>query len=272
MSLSAFLRDPCISLNVTLDDKPAALQAIAECAHQSPLLGGASVPRILELLQDRERAGSTAFGSGVAIPHCQLQEATDFVVGLITTPTGVDFGASDGSPTRLIMFIIAPANKPKRHIKLLSSISRTLCSHGAFDELMKVRTPAEARTILLAHDASSGETKPGKGGSLLHIFVEDEPVFQELLTALEALELAGLTVIDAQPAETFLVHVPLFAAFSQDPQHGSCKIIVAVAAPSRLQEVMASIESVTGALGEQTGVLVAVQELSHLTGALAVEV
>jgi len=47
-------------------------------------------------LKDREEVGSTGFGNEIAIPHCVIDNISDFVVGVLVIPDGVDYNSIDG--------------------------------------------------------------------------------------------------------------------------------------------------------------------------------
>ena len=91
---------------------------IVQTARKCSILKNVSDEEILNGLQDRESLGSTGFGKGIAIPHCRLKSVSDFVVGIMTVPAGVDFEALDGEAVNFIIFI--------HNVKLASFICHTL--------------------------------------------------------------------------------------------------------------------------------------------------
>src|SRR4030042_497855 len=108
MKLADVLHKECIAVNARLSDKTEVLQEVARLAKKSSILDSVSEQEILAGLQARESLGSTGVGKGIAIPHCRLKTVKDFVVGIVTVPSGVDFDALDAGKVRLIVFIIAP--------------------------------------------------------------------------------------------------------------------------------------------------------------------
>lgn len=71
----------------------------------------------------REKEQSTAVGKGTAIPHGRVDSGT-FIGGVLgILPEGVDFGAPDGMPVKLIMLIVTPKEHEKRHLEVLASLS-----------------------------------------------------------------------------------------------------------------------------------------------------
>ena len=124
MKLTELLRNECIRVGSTVDDKAMALCEVAALAKKSKVLKNIPEETILEALQERETLGTTAFGQGIAIPHCRMEGVRDFVVGLLTVPEGVSFEAEDGKKVHLLVFIIAPKENNNTHIRLLSAISQ----------------------------------------------------------------------------------------------------------------------------------------------------
>ena len=124
MKLTELLRPECVRTGSTVDDKAMALCEIAALAKKSNILREIPEEVILESLQERETLGTTAFGHGIAIPHCRMEGVRDFVVGLLTVPEGVEFEAEDGKKVNLLVFIIAPKKSRNTHIRLLSAISQ----------------------------------------------------------------------------------------------------------------------------------------------------
>jgi len=124
MKLADVLHKECIVVNAELSDKAEALRQVAGLAKKSNVLENVSEQEILVGLQGRESLGSTGVGKGIAIPHCRLKNVKDFVVGVVTVPSGVDFDALDAEKVRLIVFIIAPEVVSAKHVRLLSVISQ----------------------------------------------------------------------------------------------------------------------------------------------------
>lgn len=124
-------------------------EAFAELARR---LGEAGVIRdpedLARRLSDRERLGSTALGSGAAIPHLKLAGLADPVIAVGTFPAGVDFGPPGGAPVRLMFLVLSPADSPALHLQILARISRLLRLPGVADNLQKASTPDEVRTAL----------------------------------------------------------------------------------------------------------------------------
>jgi PTS system nitrogen regulatory IIA component len=123
-------------------------QALEELAAKAAVLTGRAEREILEILQQRERLGSTGIGSGVAIPHGKLPKL-DRLVGLFARlEKPIEFEALDGHPVELIFLLLAPEGAGADHLKALARIARLL-RDGATAEKLRASADANALYALL---------------------------------------------------------------------------------------------------------------------------
>ncbi|MDO5749805.1 MAG: fructose-specific PTS transporter subunit EIIC [Rothia sp. (in: high G+C Gram-positive bacteria)] len=73
----------------------------------------------------RESKTDTGIPGGIAIPHCRSAAVTEPTLAMARPNPAVDFGAKDG-PADLIFFIAAPDGADQAHLKLLSTLARSL--------------------------------------------------------------------------------------------------------------------------------------------------
>lgn len=268
MRLADVLRPECVKVRANFEDKAFALCEIASLAKRSPICQRISEEAILEALQERETLGSTAIGEGIAIPHCRIKGIKDFVVGLITVPNGVDFDAPDNQKTRLLVFIIAPTDRPTTHIRLLSSLSRALQDPQSVLKLLKARDVNTITGHLVQLTGPDIRTDRPNPKSQLHVFVQDEPIFKEILATISGLETSSLAVMDAENSRHYLSTLPLYAGMKKSSRPDICKVIVAIVEQKLSNEIIRRIEAVTGPLQECSGVMVTVQDLAYSAGSL----
>jgi len=101
-------------------------QILQELAAKAAELTGQSERTILEILQQREKLGSTGVGNGVAIPHGKLQKLGN-VFGLFARlERPIDFEALDSQPVDLIFLLLAPEGAGADHLKALARVARLL--------------------------------------------------------------------------------------------------------------------------------------------------
>ncbi|MHC4712141.1 MAG: PTS sugar transporter subunit IIA [Planctomycetota bacterium] len=78
-----------------------------------------------ELLK-REDKMSTGIGRGVAIPHTRSAKVKEPVAALGVSPEGVDFGAVDEEPVRIIFTFITPESQRQLHLATLAEAVKLL--------------------------------------------------------------------------------------------------------------------------------------------------
>lgn len=269
MKLNELLRSECIRIRSNADDKALVLCEIADLAKQCRALKNVSEDAILEALQDRETLGATAFGNGVAIPHCRMRDIEDFVVGIMTLPHGVDFESEDRVPVRLVVFLIAPRHQDNAHIRLLSAISQALQDSAAVEEMIQAKDADSLRHRFLTEAGQDISEQLPVARNLVQVYVQDEKVFQVILEKLAGMENSSLTITNIESPRVYLAQSPLYAGFS-DNGHKSGKLISMVIRRRLCNEAIRRIESVTGSLMQCTGVMVTAQELNYAGGTLDV--
>lgn len=268
MKLADVLRKECISANVRVGDKAEALQEVVRLAKKSDDLNDVGEQDLLLALKARESLGSTGIGKGVAIPHCRLKSVKDFVVGAMTVPLGVDFDALDDEKVRLIVFIIAPEVVSNKHVRLLSVISQRLLTPNALEEIVAGQTPQDVYDRFLQYRDVDIDDKERVTRSLIHVFIQNEDNFRDILQILTGVESGSLVVLGAENAGVYLSKLPLFASFWTDEPSNFSRIIIAAVDKKLTNETLRRIESVTGDLNKSTGVMVTVQNVDYAAGSL----
>ncbi len=78
---------------------------------------------ILHTVREREQIWPTAIGKGVAIPHGRSLVVPELTIVFGRSAAGVDFGAEDGEPVRLVFLILAPYHdKENRYLPALGKV------------------------------------------------------------------------------------------------------------------------------------------------------
>lgn len=107
-----------------------------------------SKDRLVEVLLEREKLGSTAIGEGIAIPHGKLPMISSVISVFGRSRAGVDFNSLDGGPTKLFFLLVAPEDSSGAHLKALARVSRLLRDKAFRERLLLVETREELyRTI-----------------------------------------------------------------------------------------------------------------------------
>lgn len=268
MTLFTALVPECVAAGVSLADKAEALRRIVGLAKTCPALADVSEADILNGLETRESLGSTGFGQGIAIPHCRLADVSDFVVGIMTVPNGVDFAALDDEKVRFIAFIIGPEDEPRKHIKLLSGISQALTLPGVVDEMVAAPSAESLHEQFLRHVRDELEPLSDDGRCLFHVLVQDESLFEDILQVFGGIESSSAVVLSAENAGVYLSHTPLFADIWRDNPTRFCRVIVATVNKTISNETIRRIERTTGPLAKRSDVMIVVQDVFYCAGGI----
>ena len=128
-------------------------QVFQELAERAARATGLDERRILEVLLERERLGTTGVGNGIAIPHGRL-DGLDRLYGFFARiEAPVDFDAIDSAPVDLVFLLLAPESAGADHLKALARVSRLLRDRNMCDKLRGSRT-ADALYALLTESAT----------------------------------------------------------------------------------------------------------------------
>lgn len=140
MGLGLIARPELVFLNVPGPDGPTALRAMADRLQEAGVVADAD--ELYRRLWEREKLGSTAIGSGVAIPHCKMPGLEEVIVAVGVAARGLDFESEEGQPVRLLFVVISPEASPAAHLQALSSISKWVKRNPRFDRLSDLDSPA----------------------------------------------------------------------------------------------------------------------------------
>lgn len=150
MRISEFLSPQAVVPHLSAQTKPEALKELAEVLCKSyPHL-----PRekVLDVLRERERLGSTGIGDGVAIPHAKLPGIPSLAATFGVSRSGIDFEACDGKRAHLFFALVAPENSAGLHLKALARISRLFRNAAFRDAILKASTAEEIYALIAQED------------------------------------------------------------------------------------------------------------------------
>ncbi|CAN7511731.1 PTS IIA-like nitrogen regulatory protein PtsN [Phenylobacterium sp. LjRoot219] len=148
MQIGELLDRNAIALRVSAANKRQALALVAEIAARSL---GIDAPHILDALAEREQAGSTGVGHGVAAPHARLEGLQRMRGVFVRLEQPVEFESVDDQPVDLIFALFAPVDAGAEHLRALAKVSRLLRHADLRQQLRQART-ADAVHALLVQD------------------------------------------------------------------------------------------------------------------------
>jgi len=130
-------------------------QVIQELAARAAELTGQSERAILEVLQQRERLGSTAVGNGVAIPHGKLPKLGRLFGLFARLERPIEFEALDNQKVDLVFLLLAPESAGADHLKALARVARLLRDPDVARKLRESRDSDALYAVLLMPPAAS---------------------------------------------------------------------------------------------------------------------
>jgi nitrogen PTS system EIIA component len=151
LRISEFLISEAVVSDLRARDKQEILRELSTAlARAHPSLKG---DRLVEVLREREKLGSTGIGEGVAIPHGKLPGLTQLVAAFGVSRQGVDFEAIDGKPTHLFFALVAPENSAGVHLKALARISRLFKNPRFRASILEAPSAAAIHALIVQEDA-----------------------------------------------------------------------------------------------------------------------
>lgn len=105
---------------------------------------------VLEMLNQRERLGSTGIGKGIAIPHGRTTSASDIMIAFGRSENGIEYDSIDGKPVHLIFMIIAPPqDENNMYLPILGKMVEILSKSKVRNKLMSTDTYSDFVDILI---------------------------------------------------------------------------------------------------------------------------
>jgi PTS system nitrogen regulatory IIA component len=108
--------------------------------------------RLIPVLLERERLGSTGIGDGIAIPHGKLKDLDQLLLSFGKSNLGVDFESMDGKPVHLLFLLVAPENSTGIHLRALARIARLLKNAPVRKRLLSANTQDEIYAVITQED------------------------------------------------------------------------------------------------------------------------
>ncbi len=108
--------------------------------------------KVVEVLLEREKLGSTGIGDGIAIPHGKMKGIEELVASFGRSIQGVNFESVDNKPAHLFFLLVTPENSAGVHLKALARISRLLKDPSFRNRLMEARDRQDLFQIIVEVD------------------------------------------------------------------------------------------------------------------------
>jgi PTS system nitrogen regulatory IIA component len=157
MQIGELLDRNAIALRVSAANKRQALAVVAELAARNLGLDAADV---LDALTEREQAGSTGVGHGVAAPHARLAGIERMRGVFVRLEQPVAFDAIDDQPVDLIFALFAPLDAGSEHLRALARVSRSLRQADLRERLRQSRSADAMHALLVQEGGPAAAARP----------------------------------------------------------------------------------------------------------------
>jgi PTS system nitrogen regulatory IIA component len=104
--------------------KKRLFETVASLVSESD--SGLASSEVYGSLLAREKLGSTALGSGIAIPHCRISGCSQAQGFLFTLSEAIDFDAPDGKPVDVLFVLLVPEEAHQEHLNILAGLAKLL--------------------------------------------------------------------------------------------------------------------------------------------------
>lgn len=142
---SPLLHPGFVNLDLTATAQNAAILETARQLSTHPAMGNFSI--FCDELLDREAAGATHLGNGVALPHARTAQVDQILVAAGRSAAGVKF-ADVASPVRLIFVVAAPKNQIGEYLATVGIMARSLRNAASLQRLLECTAPDEFVKVL----------------------------------------------------------------------------------------------------------------------------
>lgn len=153
MRIVEFLNPQSVIVPLASHTKSAVLRELCEALETAK--PGLGVDRLTQVLEEREKLGSTGIGDGVAIPHGKISGVTQLIASFGISKEGIAFDAMDGKLAHLFFALLAPENSAGLHLKALARISRLFKNNPFRETLLSLPDAAHVYQFMTDEDLKS---------------------------------------------------------------------------------------------------------------------
>lgn len=147
MQMDQIFKIGFLNENMLAKTKTEALEELVDAL----IKGGLKLDsaKVIEVLQQREKLGSTGIGDGLAIPHGKISSLDEIVVSFGRSKKGVDFDSLDGKPVHIFFLLLAPENSVGQHLKALARISKMLKKANFRQKLIETDSKSDLYKLII---------------------------------------------------------------------------------------------------------------------------
>lgn len=98
---------------------------------------------------NREKAANTGIGLGWACPHGRVAGEGDLFCAIGWSPSGIEYGSSDGTPVRIVVMHYIPDSQKNVYLREISGLAKAIQRNPALGELSSAKDLGEVRHRLI---------------------------------------------------------------------------------------------------------------------------
>lgn len=140
MTIRELLNQNLVEIGAELYSKEEALDELIRLQKNSGAIY--NVKALKREIREREKAGNTAISCRIAIPDVAHSGSAHTAISAVTVKNGVDYGAPDQRPVRLI-FMIAGKSGSDEHIRVKERLQKLLADPGFTAQLCSAQSRKE---------------------------------------------------------------------------------------------------------------------------------
>jgi PTS system fructose-specific IIC component len=152
MRISNMLQTEGVLLHADISAPADALGILVELQENQGIITNGTA--CYNALFDRENAGTTAIGGGIALPHAVSRSIQHPGIAALTLRRGIEWGAEDKLPVDLFFMITVPPEEQSVKLQMLARLVNLLANTNFVDSLREA-TSREGFLRLIAEEESA---------------------------------------------------------------------------------------------------------------------
>ena len=112
--------------------------------------------KVVRVLREREKIGSTGIGKGIGVPHAKHDSVEKLIGAFARSRSGIQFDALDGEPVYLVFLLLSNKRLTSQHLDALKCVSRFLREDNYCKFLRAAADKKEIRELFKEADGKIG--------------------------------------------------------------------------------------------------------------------
>ncbi len=147
--LAEFLVQDAVIPELNADRSNHAIRELVTALGSVLRLGSDAIDAITQEILKNELQGTTALGSGFALPHLKHSAVPRVVIGVGRSKQGLPFGALDHNPVQLFALTLSPMPSPPEYTDALAGLLGRFHDRPARNCLLRATTRDDMIAVLL---------------------------------------------------------------------------------------------------------------------------